>query len=186
MSKTPVLNLTMTLMWEHDADYQFINGLRTQHYPPELLFNPAHTGLFTRVTVPPQLFDQIKNDIIEVAGQQVPFRFDFECAPALWGKCVVLGIVSDQLEYLREELNRRWAPTGTVNRSETRGYQPHVTVHGRVSAAKARSVYKSVRKSVTVCVRTKGYLHGRAVGIQIWEFIEGQSWRHLASYPFPI
>ncbi|KDQ17959.1 hypothetical protein BOTBODRAFT_171656 [Botryobasidium botryosum FD-172 SS1] len=184
VEEAPSLDLTVTLMWEADADYQFINGLRTEYYPHELLHNPAHIGLFTRVTVPPQLFPKIQADIMEIAMRQTSFHFEFERAPVPWGKCVVLPAISSQLVHLRGVLNSRWASAEIVDLSERRGYQPHVTIHGRVSAAKARSVHKLVKQSLAARTRIAGRPQGRAIGINLWEFVKDQPWRHLASYPF--
>src|ERR1700735_1350371 len=67
------VNLSLTLMWEPDDDYHYINARRTEYYPPDLLFNPVHVSLFTRLTVPPDLRAQVKDDISRIACEQASF-----------------------------------------------------------------------------------------------------------------
>jgi len=173
----------VTLWWVPDDTYNYINALRTTHYPPELLFNPAHVGLFTRVTVPSDLLNQVRADVSQIAGECTPFRFEFGTSACLWGKCVVLPIVSHIVDVVRSRLNARWMSSDIVDRSERKSYQPHVTIHARVSKARARSVFQSIRQTITERV-SNGRLQGQAIGIQLWEYNEGQPWRHIVSVPF--
>lgn len=101
------LQWTVTLWWAPDDTYDYINSLRTTYYPPELLLNPAHVGLFTRVTVPSELLNKVKADISQIAGEYTPFRFDFGSSTCLWGKCVVLPILSHSVGFLRSRLNEK-------------------------------------------------------------------------------
>lgn len=55
MSAPDVLQLSLNIMWEQDVHYNFINGLRTQYTPPDLLWNGAHLSLFARLNVPPAM-----------------------------------------------------------------------------------------------------------------------------------
>jgi hypothetical protein len=107
--KSRLLDLSLNIMWEPDDDYHYINSRRTEYYPPHLLFNPAHVGLFTRLTVPQKLCTQLQDDLREVALQQSSFHFNFVQAPVLWRKCVAIPIQSDKLHSLRSKLNKKYA-----------------------------------------------------------------------------
>jgi len=146
----------------------------------------VHVSLFTRLTVPPDLRAQVKDDISRIACEQASFHFDFEPYPNLWGKCVALKIQSDMLCLVRSKLNNRWMSSKIVHPQERRSssYQPHVTIHGRVSKHEARVVFQKARKSLKARVLAKGCLRGQAIGIQLWEYHEGQPWTHIASFPF--
>ena len=101
-------NLTVTAMWENDADYQYMDELRTEHYPPERLFNGAHISLFARLTVPPHRRVQVMNDLRQVAASQRPFHFKFQNKPSLWGKAVVVRLDSRPLTQVRNALNKKF------------------------------------------------------------------------------
>lgn len=108
------LHCTVTLWWVPDDSYSYINALRTTHYPPELLLNPAHVGLFTRVTADTDLFNRLRADINKVAGENTPFEFEFGSSPCLWGKCVVLPIVSSNVALIRSQLNEKYVSSTPV------------------------------------------------------------------------
>ncbi|KAL6308345.1 hypothetical protein BKA93DRAFT_764462 [Sparassis latifolia] len=180
----PALNFTLTLLLESDEDYHYINGLRTKHYPPDLLFNPAHIGIFTRLTVPPALVAEVHADLAEMGRKEKRFTLQLARKPQLWGKCVVLPVMSSPLESVRSALNTRWAGMGIVHPSERNGYQPHFTVHGRVSAAAARAAHDRVSQSFAARAQVKRLPRGRALGFQLWEYQEGMPWRHVATFPF--
>lgn len=100
----------MTFIWTSDADYNFVNALRTEHYPAELLYNAAHVGLFTRVTIPSTLLEQVKSDIRNVAARHRAFDFKFQSTVRLFGKCVVLRVNRNQpggAFLIRNQLNDR-------------------------------------------------------------------------------
>ena len=80
----------------------------------------------------------------------------------------------------------RWTPLKIVdvNERSTKSYQPHATIHNRVSKEQARSVFESTQQAVKQRVSAKGRLRGQAIGIQLLEFREGQPWRVIASVPF--
>lgn len=101
------LPLTMSIDWVADADYHWMNGLRTQHYPPNLLVNPAHLGLFTRLRVPVERFEQVLADIEAIAAVTSPFEFICNRDPMLWGKTVAIPARANALDALRASLNRK-------------------------------------------------------------------------------
>jgi hypothetical protein len=45
-------------------------------------------------------------------------------------------------------------------------------------------VFQSAKQSIKTRVSTNGDLQGQAIGIQLWEYQEGQPWRHIMSVPF--
>lgn len=107
---TESIACTITFVWAPDNDHNFIDSLRVEHYPPELLFNSAHVGLFTRVTVPANLLVQVKSDIRGVASRCRVFDLKFQSTVKLFGKCVVLRVnrkQSGQAFSIRNKLNDR-------------------------------------------------------------------------------
>lgn len=109
MASPEPLHCTITFIWSSDSDYEFINAQRTEHYPPTLLFNPAHVGLLTRVTGPPTLLDRVKSDIRDVTATQHTFYFKFRPNVALFRKCVVLRVKqSGKAEGIRAQLNFKY------------------------------------------------------------------------------
>jgi hypothetical protein len=108
------IHLSVNVMWEADDDYEYIDRLRTEHYPPELLFNPAHIGLFTRLTVPPHLRGRIIHDIRQVATGRGSFNVKFAPKPERWGKAVVLRINSSVLKQIWRDLSNRFLPCSLV------------------------------------------------------------------------
>lgn len=101
---------TLTFAWAPDPDYNFVNALRTEYYPAELLYNAAHIGLFTRLTIPSALLEQIKSDIRNVAALHSAFDFKFQSTVMLFGKCVVLRVNHNQpgrIFLIRSQLNDR-------------------------------------------------------------------------------
>ncbi|KAF7979776.1 hypothetical protein HWV62_40806 [Athelia sp. TMB] len=186
MSSTIPIACTITYAWSPDMDYDFMNALRTEHYPPELLFNPAHVGLFTRVAVPPARLEQAKADIKQVAALHTRFSIKFQSNVRLFGKCVVLRVNPNHAGHIfsiRNVLNERWAHAGFVDpqeRSHT-SYQPHVTIHARVSKQEAKKlspIIANAFESRVVCVS------GNITGINLWEYKEGQPWALIEHFPF--
>ena len=104
---TPPLNLTLNFMLLSDTHYTFVNSLRTEYYPTELLFNPAHISLFARLTVPHQLSGRLQKDIAQIVAEHNPFDFKIN-GPVLWRKCVVLPVSSKQACSVRSNLSERW------------------------------------------------------------------------------
>jgi hypothetical protein len=102
----PPLNLTLNFMWLPDTHYTFVNSLRTEYYPAELLFNPAHISLFARLTVPHELSGRLQEDIAQIAAEQNAFDFKIN-GPVLWRKCVVLPVSSKKACLVRSNLNER-------------------------------------------------------------------------------
>ena len=195
-------DLTVTAMWETDADYRYMDELRTEHYPPERLFNGAHISLFARLTVPRHRRVQVMDDLRQVAALQKPFDFKFKNKPSLWGKIVVVQIDSRPLAQVRSALNKkftntiqcslhvltfchlRWAHSGMIDRNERGRYAPHVTVHARISKQKASDVFDAVEQSFATRIQVKGRPHGKVVGVQLLEYMEDEPYRLIAEFPF--
>jgi len=178
------LDLSLNITWHRDETWSFINDLRTRHYPQDLLVNGAHIGLFARLTVPGNDLAEIIKDLQVVVSKYREFEFTFEAvAKKPWNKLIGIPVRSPQLKRLRAELNDRWMPRGITNSSE-RGYNPHATIHARVSKAEAQSHLPAVRRAVEERVRSRGRMKGRAVGVDLLEDKEGEPWRIIASLPF--
>jgi hypothetical protein len=77
----------------------------------------------------------------------------------------------------------RWATLDIVQSQERslKSYRPHITIHNRVSTQAARSAFGRAKRAFKA---HKGRLRGRAVGIQLYEYLDGQPWRLVASFPF--
>lgn len=75
----------------------------------------------------------------------------------------------------------RWAYAGLVDRQERNpiSYQPHVTIHARVSKQEAQRVFPIIASSF----ESRSALRGRFTGINLWEYKEGQSWTLIESFP---
>lgn len=185
MNAIPSTACTLTFVWTPNADYEFVNALRTEHYPAELLYNAAHIGVFTRVTVPSALLEQAKSDIRNVAAQHRAFDFKFQPTVALFGKCVVLRVNRNQpgrAFLIRNQLNDRWAHAGFVDPQERnpKSYQPHVTIHARVSKQEAQRVFPLIASAF----ESRAAPQGRITGINLWEYKEGQPWILIEFFPF--
>ena len=77
----------------------------------------------------------------------------------------------------------RWVPRGILGISE-RGYGPHATIHACVSKEEALLHVSPIRRSVEERVRSHGRMKGKAMGVDLVEDKEGETWRIIASVPF--
>ena len=99
--------LGLMLLWAEDAHHTFLENLRTTHYPAELLFNPVHIGLFTRLNVSSSELERIQRTLATICGGRKPFLFKIGKL-CQWGKTVIVRVNSDKLSRLRKDLNQRY------------------------------------------------------------------------------
>lgn len=152
---------TYILTAELDAEsFDWLDGLRRTHFPPERNLLPAHVTLFHRLSS-----DQTK--LLAACGlprDPVSILFD---APILLGSGVAIRVRSPGLERLRTAT--RDAMGGEFPRQDSQTWRPHVTIQNKVTADAARRLFGRMQEGFEP---RSGYV----TGLLVWEYLGGP-WR---------
>jgi hypothetical protein len=79
----------------------------------------------------------------------------------------------------------RWQSSGIVDWQERNSYQPHITLHARVSKTAAKEHHRLIASELS---RHGGRLQGHAVGLKLVEYNDpsddDRKWMDVATYRF--
>ena len=148
-----------------------LNSLRSQHFPPERNFIPAHVTLFH--ALPSEHEAALRTDLGRVCSATPPFGV---ALPKLrnWGKGVFLVVESPELLALRQRLASSWEAWLTPQ--DRQGYRRHVTVQNKVPKEEALTLYDTLAPGWQP-------LDGQATGLNLWRYAGGP-WIYADSFGF--
>lgn len=149
------------------ASFEWLDGLRRDHFPTERNLLPAHLTLFHRLS------SAQTDRLCEVRFSRGPIPILLE-APLLLGFGVAIRIRSPELEEARAAA--RLAMGGEFSRQDSQGWRPHVTVQNKVSADDAKQLHQEL---------TTGFepRAGAVTGLLVWEYLNGP-WKPVDRLPF--
>jgi 2'-5' RNA ligase len=151
--------LVVTLLLDAEAQGRF-DRLREQHFPPERNVLAAHVTLFH--ALPGEQEGAVRADLARAAGRRA-----FEVAVTgvrFLGRGVAYGLSSADLDAVRAELARAWAPWLTPQ--DRQRHRPHVTVQNKVAPDVARALHASLSASFVPGTVT-------ARGLGLWRYLGG-------------
>lgn len=147
-------DVVVTLALDDDS-FQWLEGLRQEHYPRKHNLVPAHITLFHRLPA--------DDGLAALAAQVAPFTVTL--GPAVrQGKGVALqvsGLIDDRL------IPKDRGP-----------FQPHATIQSKVTETHARATMALLALELPASPRA-----ARAVGLHVWRYDDGP-WTHVALHPF--
>ena len=162
----------LVLTAELDAPtFDWLDGLRREHFPPERNHLAAHLTLFH--ALPGVQLDRVAADVAEVTS----IAPAIEGTAAGWmslGRGVAMRIEIPELVALRADLGRRLADL--LTRQDAGGFRPHVTVQNKVDPARARELRARIEAG-----------HAprpvRIPGLRLWRY-DGGPWQPVRRFGF--
>lgn len=168
MQTTPPLVLTLLA---DDNAFDFFDGLRRAHFPPERNFLPAHITLFHHL--PGDQEPSIRETLQTVCEQTEVLRLNFPNVRFL-GRGVAVAVDCPELVLLRRRLAAVW--DGWLGRQDRQTYLPHVTIQNKVEPEEARRLYGRLSAG------WEGFA-GRGRGLLLWRYVGGP-WELSAEFRF--
>ncbi|KZP02925.1 hypothetical protein FIBSPDRAFT_905419 [Athelia psychrophila] len=182
----PSRSCSITLEIDRDADYHFLNNLRTANgFKAD---NAAHISLVNRLQLSwardsdSTAVAALERQLQAVAYDTLPFDFAYiEMDPyrpfGRGGGCVAVAVRSPA--YLKRVVTNLETMTQFAWRREHRDFQPHLTISPFRSAQRSVAGYCNSRTHVR-----GGPLTGRATGLELWEHRRGKKYR-VRVFKFP-
>ena len=154
-----------------DETFDWLDGLRRRHFPPERNHLAAHLTLFH--ALPGDQVGRVCTELTDVTGAQTAIAG----SAARWmplGSGVAMAIEAPALSALRGELAHRLADV--LTRQDAGGFRAHVTVQNKVSPARARALRAQLEtgyaaRPVMVC------------GLRLWRY-DGGPWQCVRRFGF--
>jgi hypothetical protein len=162
--------LILTALLDAPVQARF-EALRRALYPAALNRVPAHVSLFHHL--PGREIDAVKRRLKAVCGQVAPPLVEVTGLRFL-GKGTAFKLRSPVLEDVRAELAEGWDTL--LIPQDRAGFQPHVTVQNKVTAAQARATLAQLEAGFVPFAT-------RATGIAIWRYLGGP-WEPLGTVAF--
>jgi len=153
------------------ADLAALDGLRRKHFPPERNQLAAHLTMFH--AIPAMLEEELKQRLAGIASGSPPPAATLAGLIDLGGG-VAFRIVSEQLEWMRDEL--REAFRGSLTQQDSHGWRPHVTIQNKVAPKVARALLAELERGFEP--------RPLAVAGLAYHYYEGGPWRLGHRYPF--
>lgn len=164
----PPLILTLKL---DPASFDYFDGLRRQHFPPERNFIPAHVSLFH--ALPGDEESAIRETLSAVCADTPAMPLNFDQVRFL-GKGVAIAANSPELAQLHSRLAVRWQAWLTPQ--DRQPFRPHVTIQNKVTAEAARALYERLTTSWQPFIAL-------GEGLLLWRYDNGPwSLRHTVSF----
>ncbi len=116
-----------------DDTFDWLDGLRRRHFPPERNHLAAHLTLFH--ALPGDEIDRVSAELVALTAATPAIEGTAVHWMAL-GRGVAMAMEVPGLVKLRGEIARRLA--GALTRQDAGGFRPHVTVQNKVTTAQAR------------------------------------------------
>jgi hypothetical protein len=163
----PPLILTIKI---DESSFNYFNGLRKNHFPPERNFIEAHLSLFHALPNEKSIIETIKN----MAAKYSEFEMMVQSAKSI-GNGVAFPLVSDDLTSLHRQLQVLFH--GFLTPQDSQKIWPHITVQNKVPADKAKALFDDLQDSFVSFSAT-------ALGLQVWEYLGGP-WKEVDEFLFP-
>lgn len=154
----PPLILTLKL---DPPSFNYLDGLRRAHFPPERNLIPAHITLFH--ALPGDQHAAIVQTLDEICATTATLDLSMAGLRFL-GRGVALEVESPALLQLRQTLAQRWA--GWLSAQDRQRYRPHITIQNKVAPDAARQLYAELAQSWTP-------LTARGQGLLLWHYLGG-------------
>jgi hypothetical protein len=154
-----------------DRSFEWLDGLRRQHFPPARNFLPAHVTLFH--ALPGEEGTSIRQTLHPLCSEILPLRLSFSTLRYL-GKGVAVEVQCPELLQLRKQLATVWQEWLTPQ--DIQGYRPHVTVQNKVAPATARSLYDGL-------IQGWQPREGEGSGLLLWHYLGGP-WELSEAFDF--
>lgn len=154
-----------------DETFDWLDGLRRRHFPPERNHLAAHLTMFH--ALPGPQLDRVSAELTAVtAATAAPAGTAAKWMPL--GRGVAMAIDIPRLVALRGELARRLGDS--LTRQDAGGFRPHVTVQNKVDPARARELRALLEA---------GYAPRpvRVPGLRLWRY-DGGPWQLVRRFTF--
>jgi 2'-5' RNA ligase len=152
------------------ADFDWLDGLRRLHYPPERNRVPAHLTLFR--SLPPSAEPEVRRSLSRAASSPAP-KAEISGAMDL-DSGVALRVSSPELEHIRDELADAFH--GLLSSQDRGPWAPHVTIQNKVEPRVARKLLEQIRAQFEPRPL-------KIAGLRLVRYVEGK-WQPLAGYRF--
>ena len=162
--------LILTLQFDR-ASFDRLDGARRRYFPAERNFIPAHLTLFHHLSV--ERHDAIVDDVATRCRSQRPFPVRFS-GLRFMGRGTAYVVESNQLMELRADLSALWS--ADLNRQDSQGFRPHVTIQNKVVPEAARALYDELTKNFESFDAT-------ASGLLLWRY-RGGPWDAAGEFGF--
>ena len=154
-----------------DNSFDYFDGLRREHFPPERNFLDAHVTLFHHL--PGENLRAICDDLT-AATEIERFPLNFTSWRFL-GKGSAINIESAELINLRACLANLWRENLTAQ--DAQKFQPHITVQNKTEPDAAKSLYRQLAADWQPKT-------GAAIGLSLWHYL-GAKWKLERDFIFP-
>jgi hypothetical protein len=151
-------------------DFDWLDGLRRQYYPPERNRVPAHLTMFR--SLPPSAEPEARRSLSRAAATPAP-KAEISGAMDL-DSGVALRVSSPQLEQIRDQLAEDFH--GLLSAQDRGRWVPHVTIQNKVEPRTARLLLRQLRAQLEPRPL-------KIAGLRLIRYIEGE-WEPLAGYRF--
>ncbi len=121
------------------ADFDYLDGLRRAHFPPDRNVIAAHLTLFHHL--PPSVADEVERRVAELCRAAPPAAVISE--PVNLGRGVALRVRSPELAAMRADLAEAFATMLTPQ--DGQGWRAHVTIQNKVRPEEARALLTTMR-----------------------------------------
>jgi 2'-5' RNA ligase len=143
------------------SSFEFFDGLRRRHFPPERNFLSAHITMFHHL--PGAEIIVVEDGLRSAALRQMPIELEFSNVRFL-GRGTAIEIESAELNSLRGKLaneRRSW-----LTAQDNQKFKPHITVQNKVAPEEAKILFEQLKSAWEIKM-------GKAVGLQLWHYRNG-------------
>lgn len=151
-------------------EFQWLNGLRLSHFPPDRNLLPAHLTMFHHL--PPSIEHELGRRISEASRQNRPRAI--ASGVLNLGRGVAIRIDAPQLDEIRAELADAFRHL--LVPQDAAGWRPHVTVQNKVPAADAKALFADLSRDFRPRPVT-------ITGLATWWY-RGGPWELIKSHMF--
>ena len=171
MTAAPPFIVTAAL---EDSAFDWFEGLRRAHFPPERNQVPAHLTLFHQLPAEQEAFvgATLKAACAATNG---PMAMTVR-GPWSLGRGVAYRLASPTLEQLRGGLADSFEPWLTAQ--DRAPFRPHITVQNKVEPAQAKALLEELQHDFQP-------FEVDAVGLLVWRYLGGP-WEPVARLPFGV
>lgn len=153
------------------ASFEFFDGLRRRHFPPERNFLSAHVTMFHNL--PGERLADFEKDLENIAAVNSEINLDFSSVRFL-GRGTAIEIDAPELITLRADLAHQWQQY--LMPQDRQKFKPHITIQNKTEPNAAKNLYENTRAGWQK--RT-----GSATGLQLWNYLGGP-WQLAKEFEF--
>lgn len=154
-----------------EAAFDWFDGLRREHFPPERNLVPAHVTLFHKL--PGEAEDQVLAALADVARRTPPLSVAV-AGPWFIGRGVAYRLRTPELEAVRADLAQAFAAWLTPQ--DRAVWRPHITIQNKADPAVARALLERLQHEFEPFAFT-------VEGLHLWRYLGGP-WSPVATLRF--